>query len=67
MNHELAWNEMQRWLEQGRLYLEERIEDIAIRSEGWALLEAKRLEGKLDGINNCIQHMEESERMYRVD
>jgi hypothetical protein len=67
MTYKEVWNEMKTWLENGQEYLEGRHQDLSVRSDGWAVLEAKRIEGKLDGLKTCLNHMKESEKIYELE
>jgi hypothetical protein len=69
MTYKEAWEEMQRWLVQGAIYLENREKDLAKREEEseYAYVEHIRITGKLDGIQLCIDHMKESEKIYELE
>lgn len=64
MTYQEAWDEMYAWLERGKQYLEEREEYFANRDDEYGISEYQRIHGKLEGIKLCMQHMEESEKMY---
>lgn len=67
MTYEESWEEMKRWLENGRDYLEQRCTEVSIlMNDPYWDLELKRLQGKLDGIKTCLNHMNESEKIYKL-
>lgn len=59
-----AWDELYGWLKQGKKYLQERVADTASRDNEYTKIEYVRLKGKLEGIKLCMEHMEETERLY---
>lgn len=66
MDYKEAWDDMYRWLKQGKEYLEKRETELSMVEGPYFALEEKRTSGKLDGIKTCMNHMEESEKLYHL-
>lgn len=63
MNYKQEWDDMKIWLVSGIVYLSER--EIELRKEGKDVNEHIRVKAKLDGLANCLQHMQESEKLSK--
>ena len=53
----MAWKDLEKWLENGIVYMTELLNDSKGKEES-------RIKNKLEGMEICFQHMQESKKMY---
>jgi hypothetical protein len=57
-------DDLKSWLKKGIEYLESREEALEDREDDYGATEFIRICGKKDGLKVCLQHIEESEKIY---
>lgn len=65
MDYKQSWDDMHRWLTHGVEYLEHRESELLDQADN--VHGHIRVKAKLNGLKTCLNHMNETERIYKSE